>query len=353
MSETKPETDVVGENAPKDGSVVSEDDQIQVSDRAILDLMRSGSSVTVGWLSKRLQVTDTAIRQRLTRLMDRGQVVRSSQREGRGRPKHLYRITDLGVRQCGANLEDLAVALWNEVLNLPNAQVRQTIIEGVVARLADQYTPEIQGNSPAERSQQVVELFNRRNVSFAFDSNKGDGRFSVLGCPYPGLSEHDKQICSMEHALFQRLIGLPLERLSEGRDGCHCQFVPAGISQPALNPTLCNPQASASNQIHTPQISGSPSNGFGNNIPTQGRSSSGNASPSLMSGSMPSFGGCGQHCGCHHQQTQPSQGLQPNNGEGQSGFGQNNSSQNTPDQFTEGQFGKANQLPNQNDSGKS
>lgn len=237
-------------------------DLVQVSDQAIMAHLRTQSGTSILELAERLSVTDTAVRQRLTRLMDRGLVERFALREGRGRPKHVYRLTEAGQRASGANLDDLAVALWQELVELEDAALRERLLRRVVARLIARYSAEVYGATAEDRLRSVVELFNRRGIPFAFERStvsraggQGDGvdypvgsggagasenlgvsggaasvgRLVVLGCPYPGLKEDQRLVCRMEQMLFQGLIGVPLEdvtpEMGDGGGTC-CSFVP-------------------------------------------------------------------------------------------------------------------------------
>lgn len=210
---------------------------VQVSDQALLDLMRSEDSFGVGELAEHLGVTDTAIRQRLTRLMDRGFVQRVAVREGRGRPKHLYRLTEAGMRESGANLEDLAVALWQELIELDDSELRQRLISRVVDRLAQRYAMEVVGETPEQRMKSVVDLFNRRGIPFSLEQVTGaSNRLKILGCPYPGLAGSDRYVCQMEQMLFQRLIGASVESIScdVSESGC-CEYVPLTSERESAN----------------------------------------------------------------------------------------------------------------------
>jgi DeoR family suf operon transcriptional repressor len=204
---------------------------IQVSDQAIMSLMRTHAGTSILELAERLAVTDTAVRQRLARLMDRGLVERFAVREGRGRPKHVYRLTEAGQRASGANLDDLAVALWQELVALEDAELRERLLRRIVGRLTVRYAPEVHGLTAEQRLKSVVELFNRRGIPFAFERASGSstgsmGRLMVLGCPYPGLKDEHRLVCRMEQMLFDSLIGVPMEDVTGSHGGGCCSFVP-------------------------------------------------------------------------------------------------------------------------------
>ena len=85
------------------------------SDSDLLDLLRIAGPLSVTQLADAMEVTATAIRQRLTRLTYKTLIQREAVRAGRGRPKHRYWLTEKGMLSTGSNFTDLAIALWSEV----------------------------------------------------------------------------------------------------------------------------------------------------------------------------------------------------------------------------------------------
>jgi len=228
------------------------------TDSDVIDLLRLRSPMTVGEFSQSLGVTATAVRQRLVRLMATGVIERQAVGAGRGRPSHAYSLTPKGRRAGGSNFDDLAMALWEEVRAVADAEVRTGLLRRIAGRLAETYSDEIQGTTTAERMQSLVKLLSDRKVPFAVqmestasresDSGRsgvdetGGGQvassavhrlpvLTALACPYPGLAEQDRGVCAMERLMFSELLGENL-RLSECRlDGASCcTFEPSAPS---------------------------------------------------------------------------------------------------------------------------
>lgn len=192
------------------------------SDVGLLDLLRKLGSLSVTRLAELMQVTPTAVRQRLARLMAQGMVERAAERSGRGRPSHRYTITEKGRRQSGANFVDLALALWHEIREIKDVEVRRGLLQRLSARLAAMYAGQVRGSTTEERMRSVSELFAERNVPFSVESS---GQLPILtaeACPYPQLAEQDRGICSLEKMLFSELLGENV-RLTDCRlDGANC-----------------------------------------------------------------------------------------------------------------------------------
>ena len=216
-------------------------------DAALLSAIRASGSATITDLTERLAITATAVRQRLERAASIRHIEREKIIGGRGRPSYRYRLTVAGQRAAGAKTSDLADALWHEVKDIADADIRERVLAGVARRLGKIYADEIDRDSPADVSQRIERLresVSARNFSIKHDpSHHGDaivveavtagdhpGGLPVLSvgqCPYPTLTDDDpdRSMCRMEERVFSEALGQPVALSSCRLDGDQtCQF---------------------------------------------------------------------------------------------------------------------------------
>jgi predicted ArsR family transcriptional regulator len=211
----------------------------RASDAAVIELLRVDDRLGVGDLAKRLGVTATAVRQRLDRLMRAGLVGRTTCSSGpsigtmtvasrlRGRPSHIYSLTEKGRRTGGDNFRDLALVLWREIRSVREPAVRQGLISRIGAAMAGMYRDEVSGVSPRQRLESTAKILQERRISCGVEpsSDPANGGLPVLtsyACPYPDLAEQDRGICAAERIMLQELVGSTVH-LSECRlDGAPC-----------------------------------------------------------------------------------------------------------------------------------
>jgi len=147
----------------------------------------------------------------LNRLIGLGLIERkTSANAGRGRPGHEYSLTDVGRQNTGANFADLAVALWQEIRELKDPEIRRGLLHRLSTRLADKYRDQIDhGGELTDRMDAVAGLFRDREVPLEVESSVQTGKpvLNVLACPYPALAEQDRGVCSMENMLMSELLG--------------------------------------------------------------------------------------------------------------------------------------------------
>lgn len=199
----------------------------ETSDARLLDLMRSRGSLSVAEAAEAGGVTATAVRQRLTRLMSQGMIERVTQRRGRGRPEHRYSLTEKARRQAGNNYGDLALALWKELRNIKNDEVRRGLLQRIADHLTSLYRDGLNGSTSEERMESLRALFADRRVPVEVGPGASAGLpvLTIVDCPYPELAAQDRGICAMEKMMFEDLVEQPLT-LSQCRLDGHncCQF---------------------------------------------------------------------------------------------------------------------------------
>ena len=220
-------------------SNVPSSDELRPADRDLLKVLRAGDALGVEEMIESLGVTATAVRQRVQRLLELGLIDREKIVAGRGRPTYRYRLTVVGHRRAGANASDLADAMWREIIQLEDAEVRGTLISAIASRLGRQFAAQLDDNCPtegkseadsfADRMQQLSSMLTDRHIATEV-SRSGDLPVLDIGCcPYPTLTDtsEDRVMCRLEEQMLSEALGQPVELSSCRLDGDSCcQFSP-------------------------------------------------------------------------------------------------------------------------------
>ncbi|MHB8901452.1 MAG: helix-turn-helix transcriptional regulator [Thermoguttaceae bacterium] len=198
------------------------------SDADLLDLLRCDGPLGVAEMAEAVEVTPTAIRQRLVRLLAQDLVRREAERCGRGRPRHRYRLTAKGLRLTGSNFTDLALALWSQLKTIQDDEIRSELVGRVVKALAEGYAKEIRGSTTGERMRSLAGLLSRRRVPFSVEGPPLEPVLTAHACPYPDLAQADPSICQLEQMLFSELLGEDVQLTQNHQGGrTRCQFQPS------------------------------------------------------------------------------------------------------------------------------
>lgn len=205
------------------------------SDRLLLDHIRRRGPLTVSEMATHLGVTPTAVRNRLSRLVESGLVERQAQVGARGRPKHAYQASVEAHKRLGQNYADLALVLWDEMMTtVEDRKLRRVLFGRITERMADLYRSQITGEAWEGRLVQLGTILHGRGVE-AEVTRRGDESpiLKQHSCPYFALAETDRAVCAMERKMFEKVLGHGL-RLSQCRLDGHrsCDFE----AKPTYNP---------------------------------------------------------------------------------------------------------------------
>jgi predicted ArsR family transcriptional regulator len=184
--------------------------------------------MTVVEMADHLGVTGTAVRNRLSRLLESGLVERRAEVKGRGRPRHAYQASVEAQKRLGQNYADLAVALWEEMMTtVEDRKLRRLLFTRITDRLAEMYRCQVSGQEWEGRLVQLTNLLHDRGVEVEVARDGVDASLILRqhSCPYYELAETDRAICALERKMFEKVLGRGL-RLSQCRlDGDHsCDF---------------------------------------------------------------------------------------------------------------------------------
>ena len=216
-------------SSPVDHSAKTTIFPIRPVDQLVLDLLRRFEGLSVTDLMERLEVTATAIRQRLDRLEESGFIEKKKQNVGRGRPSFNYFLTDVGWRQAGVTYSDLAISMWAEICSLENVEHRSRMMASISASMGGKLRELIPDASIAGRMESLAELLSNRRTPTCVTTVYGLPVLEVLACPYPDLvgDGHERSVCNMETKAMSAALGQEME-LSQCRLDGHncCQFKP-------------------------------------------------------------------------------------------------------------------------------
>ena len=133
--------------------------QLPTSDDEVLALLRIAGPLSISDLAHAMEVTKTAVRQRVVRLKGQKAIQWEVSRHGPGRPRNFYSLTETGLRRTDLDFIRPALTLWEKSgdLELPREALRR------IARvLSSFYAGQIQAQVAAQEMKSVAKLLKQR-----------------------------------------------------------------------------------------------------------------------------------------------------------------------------------------------
>lgn len=164
-------------------------------------------------LAGRLRIQESAVRTHLERLATRGIVEPKFYREGVGRPRKRYALTDEGFELFPRRYELMVDSLIDSILEREGegylSEIFSRAADRFAERLMDEF-PELKASSGSEdRLRQVVKVLDRLGQRASIRRDAGGAHLVRRNCIFRGSAlAHSNLICEVfDRRLLERLMG--------------------------------------------------------------------------------------------------------------------------------------------------
>lgn len=191
--------------------------------RTILNLLKTKGSLSVNTLSGMLGVTEMAVRRHLISLEGDGYVEMRLLRQAMGRPTHMYQLTQAAEDFFPKNYHKLTLDLLTE-LEEESPELVDRLFERRKEKLAGSYEQQMKGKPLGDKVAMLAEIQNAGGYMVEWRQEESGGyELNEYNCPIARIADRYEQACRCELTLFQRLLGVHVERtecLAKGGGKC-------------------------------------------------------------------------------------------------------------------------------------
>ena len=190
----------------------------------ILDLVRGGVS-TVDELSRRLELTDNAVRAHLATLERDGLIEQRGLRRGLRKPHFSYRLTNEAERLFPKAYH----ALLNQLLMVLKSRLKpkelQSILREVAGALASGQSASQKNETAESKAQRAVAVL--EELGGASRIEKEDDKLLIRsnsGCPFSEVVSEHPEICHLAEVLLSEITNSEVRETCEREKSPRCAF---------------------------------------------------------------------------------------------------------------------------------
>ena len=194
----------------------------------ILQLLKMRASMTISQLTEALHISQMGVRQHLAILEAEGLVEHSRQKQGRGRPPHVYQLTDQANSLFPTTYANFAVGLMHEVVKFNGPDFINKIFRGRMKAQLEAYQLRLKGKTLCGRVKELARIRDEEGYMARFDENADDYILIEHNCPIAVIAQEYPRVCEIELALFRQSLGAKVireEHLMQGSHRC-CYRIP-------------------------------------------------------------------------------------------------------------------------------
>lgn len=200
----------------------------------ILQLLKMRCSMTVSQLTEALHISAMGVRQHLAILQDEGLVGYESRKQGRGRPHHLYMLTDEANNLFPTTYANFAVGLMQEVAKFNGPGFINKVFRSRMKSQLETYQQRLSGKTLHHRVKELALIRDEEGYMARYDEDGNDFVLVEHNCPIAAIAREYPHVCEIELALFRQSLGTKVyreEHLMQGSHRC-CYRIPKGDCLP-------------------------------------------------------------------------------------------------------------------------
>ncbi|WP_407538755.1 transcriptional regulator [Deinococcus radiomollis] len=191
---------------------------LQGTKARLLELVKRHGSPTAQALAQELDISLPAARKHLCDLQEAGLIAsRTEKPGGRGRPQHVYALSDRGESTFPKSYASLCSDVLRHIEDLFGEGAVLQVLNARQAEMYSRLAAGIQGELPERVQTLALKL---REAGYAAEALEEDGVWYLVerNCPALKVAREYGQMCESELKLYSDLLGVPVVR--ESRIAC-------------------------------------------------------------------------------------------------------------------------------------
>lgn len=194
----------------------------------ILQLLKMRSSMTVNELKEALNISAMGIRQHLSILEEEGLVEYYIEKKERGRPHHIYCLTDDASSLFPTTYANFAVGLMNEVAKINGPGFINKIFLSRMKSQLQMYRERLDGKELIDRIKELARIRDEEGYMARFEEDENDYVLTEHNCPIAAIAQEYPHVCEIELGLFRQSLDTKVYRVDHLMQGSHkcCYRIP-------------------------------------------------------------------------------------------------------------------------------
>lgn len=189
------------------------------SRRRILEHLRESSTATVEDFAVATGLAPVTVRHHLNVLRERGLLDVGTEPVGRGRPRHLYRLSPEGAQSLSDERYDGLARRLLDMMMAGDRGAAEQLFRTMARGIAEEHRPRYEGRGLEARLDTVRTLLSEEGFAVEWERDGEDFLVRELACPYRTLSETHHEVCAMDEQLIAAVTGQRVTRERWRRDG--------------------------------------------------------------------------------------------------------------------------------------
>ena len=192
----------------------------------ILRTIKTQGRASVAEMAQRLAISPISVRHHLSTLQAEGLVKSSEVRQGVGRPRLVYALTEAGQERFPARYVRLSERLLDEVKSTLPPQALEDMFTRMAEGMVAEYAARLEGKNTDEKMALLMELLGTEGFLAQWNRTGETISLTEYSCPYLRIGQRHPEVCAIDQTVIQQVLNANVEKTTCVLDGAdRCVFV--------------------------------------------------------------------------------------------------------------------------------
>ena len=192
----------------------------------ILRTIRARGRVTVAELADGLGITLVSVRHHLSSLQAEGLVKSTEVRQGVGRPRLVYTLSEAGQERFPARYARLSERLLDELKTTLPPQALEDMFARMAEGMVAEYAARLEGKSTEDKMALLIEMLGTEGFLAHWNRTGETISLTEYSCPYLRIGQRHPEVCAIDQSVIQQVLNANVEKTTCVLDGAdRCVFV--------------------------------------------------------------------------------------------------------------------------------
>ena len=192
----------------------------------ILRTIKTQGRASVAEMAQRLAISPISVRHHLSTLQAEGLVKSSEVRQGVGRPRLVYALTDAGQERFPARYVRLSERLLDELKSTLPPQALEDMFTRMAEGMVAEYAARLEGKNTEEKMALLMELLGTEGFLAQWNRTGETISLTEYSCPYLRIGQRHPEVCAIDQTVIQQVLNANVEKTTCVLDGAdRCVFV--------------------------------------------------------------------------------------------------------------------------------
>ena len=192
----------------------------------ILRTIKTQGRASVAEMAQRLAISPISVRHHLSTLQAEGLVKSSEVRQGVGRPRLVYALTEAGQERFPARYVRLSERLLDELKSTLPPQALEDMFTRMAEGMVAEYAARLEGKNTDEKMALLMELLGTEGFLAQWNRTGETISLTEYSCPYLRIGQRHPEVCAIDQTVIQQVLNANVEKTTCVLDGAdRCVFV--------------------------------------------------------------------------------------------------------------------------------